>query len=198
MKTFNEFVNEEIRQKPMLGKGKEHHVFDFEKDPTKVIKVAWDTENGNRYDSSSKRIITDLDPEHIDMFVKFPDVFAKVFKRTKRYTIIEKLDTKRPKLEEKQLFDLVDKYKFPYLEYIHDNDAINVLYWQITHRTGLLTKMIKKMTTNNEDLTLFNFYVDFFKKINGGLKKYFTRKGIDVGSYNIGYDKDGNLKLLDF
>jgi len=57
------------------------------------------------------------------------------------------------------------------------------------------------MESSGEDLTLFNTYVDLFKKINSTLKKVVTKengKSVDVGSYNMGYDKQGNLKLLDF
>ena len=199
MKTFEEFLFElNIRHKTEIGHGKEHRIFDYEKDPTKVMKVAWGTENGeNPYDPNTKKVVVDLDPEHIDAFIKFPDIFAKVFKRTKRYTIIEKLETKKPKQDEKELFNLISKYNFSDFRFMTENSAINDFYWQITNRSGLLNRMIKKMVAN-EDLTLFNLYVDLFRKINSGLKKHIKYKGIDVGSYNLGYDKEGNLKLLDF
>ena len=127
--------------------------------------MAWGTENGeNPYDPNTKKVVVDLDPDHIDMFVKYPDIFAKVFKRTSRYTIIEKLNTKKPKEDEKELFNIINKYEFSDLRFMHEHSAINDIYWQITNKSGLLNKMIKKMT------------MDLFKKINSGLKKSVTHR----------------------
>lgn len=192
-----ETIVEELRKKTKIGQGKDHVVYDFEHDPTKVIKVAWGTDSGgNRYDTNTKKTIVDFDPNHIKMFKKYPNLFAKVYKETNRYAIIEKLDVKSVREDEKELFNQISPYNFYDLQYMKEHNAINTLYWNITNRKGFLVSLIKKLEKNSEDLTLLNKYINLFKEINKTLKRIV--RSVDVGSYNLGYDKDKNLKLLDF
>lgn len=188
--------DEEIRQKQPIGMGKEHHIYDFEKDPTKVIKVAWDSKEHGDFFNPENRKQVNLDPQHIEVFKKYPDLFPVVYKVTNRYAIIEKLETEKVKQEEKQLFNQIKPLGFGDLRFISEYSAINDIYWQITNRKGLLDKILKKMEATGEDMTLFQKYVNLFKRINSTVKR--IRPNVDVGSYNLGYDGNGNLKLLDF
>jgi len=189
-------LNEEIRKKFPMGAGKEHHIYDFEKDPSKIIKTAYGGENW-MMTPFEKRYQTDLDPEHIRMFQKYPNIFPKVYKATNRYAVIEKLDTERIKQDDKELYDLLSPLGSGDLDYFNEDNAIGRLYWVLTNRSGSLKRIEKKLINSGADPSLFNKYIELFKQINGTLKRA-AQKNIDVGDYNLGYDSQGNVKLLDF
>jgi hypothetical protein len=66
-------------------------------------------------------------------------------------------------------------------------------------KRGDYVNLVKKMHEAGEDLTLFFKYVEFFKEIIDeiGVLNNKTRF-IDVRKANLGYDKENNLKLLDY
>lgn len=190
-------INEDLRLKEPIGMGKDHQVFDYEADPTKVIKVAWGAKDGeNRFDPNAEKIQTNLDPNHIRIFTKYPNIFPKVFKATDRYAIIEKLNPAPVLDDEKKIFQQLSKYNFSTLRYMKEYDAVSSLYWNITNRSGFLISMLKKLTSAGEDLTILNKYLTLFKQINSTLKR--AVGNVDVGTNNMGYDQQGNVKLLDF
>jgi hypothetical protein len=53
------------------------------------------------------------------------------------------------------------------------------------------------MKKAGEDLTLLERYVTLFKKLKNTVGRS-TYYGVDVTANNLGYDNEGNLKLLDF
>jgi hypothetical protein len=53
------------------------------------------------------------------------------------------------------------------------------------------------MKSAGEDLTLLGKYVSLFKKLKTTVARS-SYYGVDVTVHNLGYDNEGNLKLLDF
>jgi hypothetical protein len=186
---LRESLEEEIRHKTKLGGGKDHNVYDFEKDPTKVIKIS-------RY---AQEYGDTLDPKHIQTFLKYPILFPKVYKYNDRYAVIEKLDTNQTKNDEEELFNIFSKYGFNDLQYMTKNSTTSDVYWQSMNRAGLFNKIYKTVssdeTLNPEEKSLVMRYLDFFLLIKTTFR---GNKSLDMHSFNIGYDFEGNLKLLDF
>jgi hypothetical protein len=206
-KTLEKYIiSEEIKQKNPIGKGRDHIVYDYHADPSKVIKIAWDNPKTSRpmaWDGNGNVVSKDytkLDPKHIEMFIEHPNLFPKVFKFTDKYAIIEKLDIKKTEQEENKLANQLK----PYIngDEIYDSVSFKI-YIMLTDKWSLkrgeYVNLIKKMYEAGEDLTLLFKYVRFFKQIIDEIGVLNNKpRFVDVRKENLGYDKKNNLKLLDF
>ena len=195
-------IGEELRLKSPIGQGKDHIIYDYEGDPTKVVKVAWgDKKGGSRFSPDAEIGQIDLDPSHINTFKSNPDLFAKVHKVTNKYAIIDKLDTNSIDSEQVELYNLLEPL-FGILEdldHMNENNAINRLYWLMSNRKGFKEDLMRELITSGIFFSspLLQKYIDFLQGIiSSSLGK--SNKNLDVSSVNIGYDNDGSLKLLDF
>ncbi len=191
-----------IRKKEPIGSGTVHNVYDFEKFKDKIIKTKYgDTvfQNGEL-----KRINTNtLNQNEMKIFQNNPDLFAKVYKVTERYAIIERLDTK------KMLSDIQEKVAPAILKTFieHPNMAKEWTSKPPTEMTsqdfdgaGMLNAFrnhnlfIKNVLKNTSDkefvLKLIRLITLAYEQIH--------RHVIDIHENNLGYDKEGNIKLLDF
>lgn len=195
--TIREFLNEELRKKTIIGKGKDHVVYDYEGDPSKVIKVAWGSD-GNKYDPDAELKLVNLDPSHIATFKKYPEFFPKVHKFTDKYAIIDKLNTDKIKNEQSELYKQFSQLGISDFKYMNENYAIADIYTQLAIRRGLFNKVLQKLIGNGQyfESPILQKYMDFFQRIlNSQLGK---NKRLDVSAVNIGHDEKGYLKLLDF
>ena len=184
-------------KKEKIGSGKDHVVYDYKADPTKIIKSAWGVDKGQyKYGAESNRHLVDMNSDHIEIFLKYPNLFPKVYRHNNRYAIIEKLDTSKVFQDQKDLYNQLIQYDDVFKNVV-ENDFISGLYYTVTKVSGFLPKVVRKMRKAGEDLTLLEKYVTLFKKVKNtvGRSSYY---GLDVTAYNLGYDNEGNLKLLDF
>jgi len=197
MKLLDVIFEVVVTNKEMLGKGKDHVVYDYKSDPTKVIKSAWGVNKGEyKYSDKSNQHIVDMNPDHIEVILKYPNLFPKVFKYNQRYAVIEKLDTSRVFQDQKELYNQLTKYDDVFRNVV-ESDFISGLYWTVTKVSGFLPKVVRKMRKADEDLTLLERYVTLFKKLKTTVARS-SYYGVDVTVHNLGYDSVGNLKLLDF
>lgn len=200
-KIIREVLLEEFKTKTPIGKGKEHNVYNYEGDPSKVIKVRFGKEGVNQYDfySDVETKQLDLDPNHIATFKNNPDLFPEVFKFTNRYAIIDKLNTKPIKAEQAELYKVLESLNMEDLDHMTEHNAINRLYWVMSNRKGFAQKLMKKAFETGVFFAspLLQKYIDFTQRIiSSPLGK--KNKNLDVSDVNIGYDGKGGLKLLDF
>ena len=62
-------------KKEKIGSGKEHVVYDYKADPTKIIKSAWGVDKGQyKYGADSNRHLVDMNTDHIEIFLKYPNL----------------------------------------------------------------------------------------------------------------------------
>jgi len=195
-------MQEELKLKSPIGQGKDHVIYDYEGDPTKVVKVAWgDKKGGSRFSPDAEIGQIDLDPSHIGTFKSNPDLFAKVHKVTNKYAIIDKLDTNSIDSEQVELYNLLEPL-FGILEdldHMNENNAINRLYWLMSNRKGFKENLMRELITSGIFFSspLLQKYIDFLQGIiSSSLGR--SNKNLDVSSVNIGYDSEGLLKMLDF
>lgn len=195
---LEKMLYEELSHKSPIGRGKDHYVYDFKSDPSKVIKVAWGSD-GNKYDPNAELKQIDLDPSHIEVFKNNKDLFPKVYKVTNRYAIIEKLNTKPIREEQTELYKILAHLDIDDFRHMREDNAIATAYRQFANRKGLLQKVMQQLIMSGVffQSQIIQKYVNFFQTvINSPLGK--MDKNIDVSDTNIGYDENGILKLLDF
>lgn len=156
--------------KELFGQGVFHDVYPFKADPTKVIKIAKEKQP--------------LDKYYVRMFLKYPEITAKVFKATPNYMVVEKLDTQKFLEEDKKIRGLFK--------------SENVYYDTILFVDNLLKKYPDTLMTfiklaEKEGLDdILSRWIDFLKRVEN------TRlEELDIHNDNLGYDSEGKLKLLD-
>ena len=198
-----EVIQEELKLKSPIGQGKDHVIYDYEGDPTKVVKVAWgDKKGGNRFSPDADIGQIDLDPSHINTFKSNPDLFAKVHKVTNKYAIIDKLETGDIiSNEQRELYSLIEPLidTLEDLDHINENNAINRLYWLMSNRKGFKEDLMRELIASGIFFSspLLQKYIDFLQRIiSSPLGE--SNKSLDVSDVNIGYDSEGLLKMLDF
>lgn len=168
-----EVIDEEIRRKEKLNKrGMFKSVYDFESKPGYVLKT-WN--DG-----------TPLVKREYEVFEKHPDLFANIIKVNwdKKWIAQEKLDSNKAYNELDTIsddFDMTASELTTHLEnVVLDPEAIYNDY-----------KNLSKI--NPSTVPIYKKWVELFKKVD----KIDIRGYKDLNPGNFGYDKSGNIKLLD-
>ena len=159
----------------MTDRGAFKQVFNFVKFPQYVVKI-WS-------------------PGHVGMVKreyntaqKYPDLFAKIIKIISelRWMVDVRLDTKRVLDELDQLADYLDLNLRSYVP-----ERLEALAVNPTQKEKTLQDIQQNYP---EAVELFNRWMSFFEKIT---QIDTAGQYMDFNAGNIGYDKNGNLKLLD-
>jgi len=191
-----------IRRKEPIGSGTVHNVYDFEKFKDKIIKTKYGDMrivNGQLQRINSNKI----DQKEIETFINNPNLFAKVYKVTERYAVIEKLDTKSflNDVQEKVAPAVVKTFiQNPELSAEWTSKKPEELTSQDFDGAGMLNafrnhkEFIKGVLKNTPDR---DFVIELLKLINTAYNEI-PKHVVDIHENNIGYDKEGNMKLLDF
>jgi len=195
------------QKKPHLGRGSEADVYDFASQPDKVVKY----QKGDTFGMSDRSW-----EDNISLMKDNPDIFVKIYKSNpeKHYLILEKVDTKEIVEEVKQMTKIFinesnkNKKLFfaedqgwitpPTFEGIYESsgiiDPINIARRGILKdNTNDIKLILNILKPHSNLLNTFKKWVEFIKLVNSkiGLK-------IDFSFENVGYDKQGNLKMFDF
>ena len=119
--------------------------------------------------------------------IKYPDLYAKIVKVNwdKRWMAQEKLDTDRVK---KELDELVDAFGFDYPSEV--TGWLEMIAINKNEQKKAIEELKEQSPTSVE---MFKRWIDFFYKTLQITTKY----ELDLNPGNMGYDKEGNLKLLD-
>lgn len=142
-----------------------------------------------------------LNPEkHFDNYIKFmqqyPEIFVDIKKLDKRRASVQKVDIEAAKEEIKDLYNLITtipKFKNDTIKIGGIRMTIDNLY---NIRTPDMQELLEKLNNfgkfNKNQLVLK--WVRFIVK----LQKTFKNKTLDLHTDNIGLDKEGNVKLVDW
>jgi hypothetical protein len=119
--------------------------------------------------------------------IKYPDLFAKITKVNwdKRWLAQEKLDTEKSLKELDELADIFD------LNY--RSEVTNWLEMLAVNKNEQKEAIEELKGQSPENIEMFKRWLDFFTKT----QQITTKKELDLNPGNMGYDKEGNLKLLD-
>lgn len=121
--------------------------------------------------------------KHIQPFLKFPELFPKVTQYNDKEATIEKLNTTKAEQSYYQLYnEIIDEFEdYDYIDDIAIANHVDLDY--------LKTKPYILAGTKN---AVINKWLTFILKINKSIKN------VDLHIGNIGMDKDGQLKLIDW
>ena len=192
-----------IKQKNPLGSGAYHGVFPFERFQDKVVKSKLGRLEftGNHVKNVDKSDKMNLD--EINVFKRYPNLFAKVYTSNERYAILEKLD--QPSLEHdingvsQGMLDYLRKYpkknKFFTSRFMRPEDLDASVYLNLYMKND--KTLIKGIFDYTKDKKFFMKLVDFLYKLDNIDLPRGYRKMIDIQKANMGYDKDKNIKMLD-
>ena len=167
-----------IKKEKINNQGAFKKVFSFIHKPEYIIKT-WD----DRTDILAK--------EEYETSIKYPNLFAKIPKINfnKRWMIQEKLDTNQI---DKELNELINLLAIPY-----PNQVIKRLQSMMDDKDR-----VKNFLEFIENVSLIDVkktqllvlrWLKFLKEVD----KIDTVDSKDINHGNMGYDKNGNLKLLD-
>lgn len=184
---------------PEYGSGIEHTVYSYGKD--KILKVR---DMGRKLGY------------HVNIFIKYPEIFPKVYEIEEDYVILEKLDDKKFQKEiwdiKKRLFSKnnksVSSEDRPNNEYIasltqnkrnngsfyYDSD-IMVLIYDNLEDIKLKEQFNKELPDNLYNIIINNYYPLLTKIKNLTWEAPIREK--DITDENFGYNSEGILKALD-
>lgn len=193
-------VDEEIKQKEMIGSGVDHDVYPSKTNPNIVYKLGREETIDKWY----------------DIFKNNPDIFPKTYRKGKTtitakhdrqiglgdryyelkagtvipvsYVELEKLDAKRAQFEWERLGVEI-------AEITEDAWAFQsyVIHYIIGGDKNMINYVNEKLKEDSPQLVPS---LERFLKIIDRLKEFTDDP--DVHKHNFGYDKEGNLKCLDF
>ncbi len=189
----------DIRKKPILGSGAFHNVYDYALSKGKVIKTK---QHG------------DLDLNEIKLFEQNPQFCAKVYKYTDKYAILEKLNTTDFREDNDKISQGIWRFiytnpnisdeELPYFINIQltdatDIDASKFIWTALGHKLGKPSETkeatLKKIAKYCPQ-PLYNDWITWFKTLDKDFKGR-SSSYLDVHEYNLGYNKEGELRLLD-
>jgi hypothetical protein len=182
-------INEiKIRHKNQLGPGDnvEGEVYDFEKQPNKVIK---------KYTATNPK----WKIKQYNFMKSHPDLFPIVYKSNNNYTSMEKLNTNigidglakfaKNILPEWKLGDDIAIKLYP-------QDILMGLKQEMELGKFTWFKYILKKSIESKNLQYKNLLLKLYKLLNK-LNNIISIQDLDIHSNNIGEDGNGNLKLFD-
>ncbi len=138
---------------------------------------------------------------HIETMKQFPDIFPKVKKLDKYRAAIERLDVKKAQNDLELLYNKIfDRFDFK------RNKLLYMLFY--SDKSDELLKLLKtknKYYENIYDIQL-KWYKFLIKLKKSDLEQYIIDTGVGVSDYvvidlhgnNVGIDRKGNIKLIDF
>jgi len=185
-----------VKRKPIYGKGAYNIVYDLVNHPDKVVKIPKISEEWK----STK--------EQLSIFSKYPFLFPKVYIVTDKYAILEKLDDKKALEESKSLLNkiklLENKFKdntvISHISYANDlSSGIQALKFAIRFKEITLSrykedkeKLMSYLSSNDVEIFINREkFIDTTMDIEG-------IGNSDIHDGQFAYDKNNNLKLIDF
>ena len=170
-----------------LDRGKFNKAFDL--GDGWILKSPLDRNETAYLNKTTKGILADF-KRHIKFMSKFPEFFAEVKLLNKYRAVQEKLDLEQSKKEIVYLHKVLGKGPFEYLE--DDVDNVGLIQY-LYHSTDELEWLEEYLNTNPSDAITNKWY-----KFIMALKSKFGNMPLDLHWDNMGIDKNGNIKLLDF
>ncbi len=186
-KPINEFQNKQI-----VGTGVEHDIYPDNKNKDRIFKVPKDA------------VAKDEMYKWIKTFSKYPRIFAKIYRaKDNSYVSLEKLDTSRVQQEYRRLYDYFTT-KHPLIDQETSSISSDPLIEMFlimslldsTENKGKIRDIQKRMRQDDPSLLpIFNNWL----KLTLIMRDVAERENLAIDFHidNFGYDKEGNLKMLD-
>ncbi len=176
LKLFEEY-------KDKIGHGSCNVVTEIDKDW--VLKEPKTMNFTHDYSVRNMKEILKKFQDDIKLMISHPDIFAKTKLLSKNRAAVEKVNIKQVKCETEYIYNTIKQNLNEYVyEYVYESEMLLFLY----NNNDYLELL------NNDDEVCERWY-NFIKKLQ---KYYYLWDDIDLYPRNIGIDKEGNIKLIDF
>jgi hypothetical protein len=169
----------QIQPKKRIGYGNQGNVYNIGKN--KIIKK-----------STNPKGFSQDEIEIYTLFNQHPDVFPNIYKLTKDYVIMDKLDS--PGKELMNVYDFLETTNL-----WREQDYLNNIYRMISNQNPddleIFNQILQKAKESNR-MDVYNTLkkcLDFCTR----LKKVFGNKPIDIWLPNVGVDNSGKIKIFD-
>jgi hypothetical protein len=173
--TLNEALKNLVRKQKINKRGIWKNVFIFIHKPQYVIKTWTDATDS-------------LVKQEYETSIKYPDLFARIDKINwdRRWMIQERLNTDQVDDELKEIASILNTASYDVLRRLKnmDKDKVRALLEFIGNLSFIDTQKTQLLILR---------WIKFLKEVD----KIDTVPDKDINSGNMGYDKDGKLKLLD-
>lgn len=172
-----------------IGSGLEHKIFHIDDDF--ILKIPY----WGWMRSPGQDILNEFN-EYIKFMKSYPEIFPDVKKLDKRRASIERVDINKAQSEIYHVYDVImnDKKMKDEMYERHGRDTIIHDLYNSTRPEVLQTlDRLKQYGKRNKDEIVLKWY-NFIQK----LKRTFKGRVLDIHAGNIGIDKHGNIKLVDF
>jgi len=195
----------DIKKKSQLGKGTQHTVFPYEKFADKVIKTRW----GDLDVAKKHSFLVNHEPmnvEELEIFQRYPNLFVKVYKISKNYAVLEKLDTKNFQSDSHKIalgifqyiVDMGGIISVPYTIDTNISDSTDIdptfFIWMAIRK--YLDSMLHNISSYCPPY--FKQWINFLKELEKiELPKDYRYNTLDVHDRNFGYNKQGEIRMLD-
>ena len=166
--------------KDFVGSGAYNNVTSI--DDEWVLKSPWKVGEGRHKYKNMKRILKKFD-DHIWYMKRYPEVFPKVKKLDKYRAAIEKVNTDKAKEEVEHIYKLLYKYM--------SKEQLTCEFLSVLYINNLNIR--EKLLNYPNDAIAIRWY-----KFISFLQETFDWGPLDIHNDNVGIDKNGNLKLIDF
>jgi hypothetical protein len=183
IKKFNENFGDYI------DGGVEHDVYEIDDDFILKMPIKWN-------DGRNKKDILKF-KNHINFMKNHPDIFASVKLLSPLRASIEKVDMNKAKEETEYVSSLINKKIH---KEIADNNFIKILFADIAPEVyNIPNDFLEEMFSKIDDPISKKWY-NFLEKITNLFKDKILITGykLDCHIGNLGIDKNGNIKLVDF
>jgi len=124
--------------------------------------------------------------DHIDTLSKYPKFFPKVKKLDKYRAAIEKLDTDLAKEELQHFVDYINAY----ISVGNNSETILDFLIRASKDSRMVLNRLEDEIDDNIVVKWYNFVLS--------IRNELPLDNIDIHDDNVGIDKEGNIKLLDF
>ena len=166
----------QIQPKKRIGSGEHGNVYNVGKN--KIVK-----------NSTNSKGFSQDEIEIYNIFNQYPDIFPHIYKLTKDYVIMDKIDS--PGKELMNVYNFLDD-----VDIWRDEDFLTNIYDEVRNNNLKITQQILQKVKELGKMDIYNTLkkcLDFCIE----LKELFQNKHIDVHLGNVGVDNNGKIKIFD-
>jgi hypothetical protein len=176
------FKELDIRQKIKIGSGTYKDVYDLETYPGFVAK---------KFSILDNEVVYDVQEEE-EISKKYPELFTQIKKvdYKRGYMVQEKVNATQFEND----IDVLKKEIVLAAPSFKPIDIVSYLFRHLRDNNKEAIKAIKDILKDNNNKKFYNKLITYLSKLS---KVKRERQGVDVHRENFGYDKQGNIKMLD-
>ena len=184
---------DEFKYKDVIGKGIEHIAYHI--DDNWILKIP-KLPKYSSYGTKTEFMISNFN-NHINFMKAHPEICVKVKKLDKYRASVERVDVAKAKQELKHVYNIFKMIvrKYELWDDIQSDDIFILANIYNDTDDEILPKIMEGLKLYAETDMIIKKWYEFLLKL---FAEFPDRRFLDLHSGNIGIDKNGNIKLIDF